>query len=66
MYITDNPILDFARHDAEQQSALNRLPKCADCGEPITDEHFYLINDEFICQSCLDENYKKCVDDYIA
>ena len=41
---TDDPIADFLAHDAEQQSKLDRLPKCDICGEPILDEYFYNID----------------------
>lgn len=62
---TDDPIADFLRHDAEQQRKLDRLPKCADCGEPVQDDHFYLINDEVICPNCLESNYRKEIEDYV-
>ena len=53
MYRTGDPISDFALHDREEQKWLEKLPKCADCGEPIQDDHYYLINDEPICPNCL-------------
>ena len=65
MYRTDDPIADFARHDAEQQRELNRLPKCYECGEPIQTDTCYEINDELICPECLKDNHRKWVDDYV-
>lgn len=56
----------FVQHDAEQQRKLERLPICADCGEHVQDDHFYLINDEVICPDCLDSNYRKAVEDYVC
>lgn len=50
---------------AEQQKKLDKLPHCADCGEPIQADRFYLINDEPICQDCLESNYMKWTEDYI-
>ena len=64
-YRTEDPLADFNRWDAAQESELSRLPKCADCGEVIQDEYFYLINDEPICEECLNLNYRKCTEDYI-
>ena len=58
-YRTDDPVADFHRYDAEHQKKLNKLPKCADCGEPIQDDHYYLINDEPICPNCLESGYRQ-------
>ena len=63
-YRTDDPLADFNRWDAEQQAALDKLPKCTECDEPIQDEHCYEINDELICEQCLNENHKKWTEDY--
>lgn len=62
---TDDPIADFLAHDAEQQSKLDRLPKCDICGEPILDEYFYNIDGTYICEECLKSEYRKCTDDYM-
>ena len=64
-YRTDDPLADFNRWDAEQQAALNKLPKCAECGEVIQSEICYEINDCYICEECLEENHRKWVDDLI-
>lgn len=65
MQITDNPLADFASWDAEKTAQLERLPVCADCGEPVQDDHYYLINDEVICPDCLESGYRKEIDEYI-
>ena len=52
-------------HDQEQEQALEKLPYCEICGNPIQDEHLYLINDEFVCQECLDRDFRKDVNDYV-
>ena len=65
MFRTDDPLADFDRYDAKQQRELDKLPVCVDCGEAVTDDHFYLINDEVICPDCLDAGYRKAVDDYV-
>lgn len=62
---TDNPLSDFNRWDAAQQKKLSRLPVCEYCGEPIQDEHFYLVNGEAICQDCLEREFKVRTDDYL-
>lgn len=62
---TDDPHADFDRWDAGQEKWLARLPRCSECGEPIQDDFFYLINDEPVCEECLNREYLKFRDDYI-
>jgi formylmethanofuran dehydrogenase subunit E len=64
-YYSDNPERDFLRHDAEQQRKLDRLPKCAYCGEPITTEECYEIGGNLLCPDCLVDRHRKWVDDLI-
>ena len=66
MFYTDGPLADFARHDAEQQAQLEKLPVCCECDEPIQDEHCYEINGEYICEECLNDNHRKVVDDIVC
>ena len=65
-FYTDNPLADFHNWDAQQQRKLDKLPKCAECDEPIQDDVYFLINDEPICSDCLNDNYKKRVEDYVG
>ncbi len=62
-FYTDDPLADFERWDAEQQDQLKRIPVCADCGHHVADDHYYLINDEVICPECLEDNYRKEIED---
>lgn len=48
----------WARHDAEQEARLAELPRCSECDEPIQDDFAYYINDEWVCDSCM-EQYRK-------
>ena len=64
-YRTDDPAADFDRYDAEQQKQLEKCPKCSMCDEHIQDEHYYEINDEVICEECLNDNFRKSVEDYV-
>lgn len=65
MYYTDDPLLDFDRWDRAQSKRLKQLPVCADCGDAVQDDHYYLINDAVICPDCMESGYRKDVDDYI-
>lgn len=60
MFYTDNPARDFAAWDADQQRKLDRLPECADCGNPIQDETAFYIDGEWICEDCI-EAYRRDV-----
>lgn len=64
MFVTDDPHKDFDRWDAEQTAALEKMPVCSYCGEHIQDDYLYEINDEVICESCLEQNFRKNVEDY--
>lgn len=58
MFYTDDPVADFHRHDAEKEDALALLPVCSECGKHIQDEHCFVINDEAICEHCMEENHR--------
>ena len=65
MFYSDDPIADFERHDAKQQAELDKLPRCCECDEPIQEEFCYEINGELICDSCMNDNHRKVVEDYV-
>ena len=48
----------FELHEEKMQRELEKLPECSDCGEKIQDSEAYYINDEWICENCMD-CYKK-------
>lgn len=66
LFYTSDPVADFVNHDREQAKRLERLPVCEVCGNPIQDEHLYLINDEFVCPACLERDFRKDTDDYVS
>lgn len=53
-------------HDAEKEKRLDKLPECTYCGSKIQDEFLYCINDEVICNDCLNDHFRKDVDDYVS
>ena len=54
----------WKQHDAEKQAELDKLPVCEYCGERIQDDYYFEINDECICEDCLNDNFRKSVEDY--
>ena len=63
MFYSDDPVRDFENYDRAQAERLARLPKCSVCDEPIQDDHYYLINGENVCPACLENEFRKEVDD---
>ena len=51
-------------HEAEQEKLLERLPKCRYCGEPIQDDHYFYIDGVIYCEDCLNEKYRRHIEDY--
>lgn len=62
---TSDPSRDYDRHDARQESRLKRFPRCGFCKQRIQDGYFYEIEDDFVCEECLAEHFRRSVDDYI-
>ena len=62
---TDDPIADWDRHCAQEERELARLPRCSECDKPIQEDYAYCINDELICEECLNRNFRKEVEDYV-
>lgn len=62
MFRTDDPIADFDRYDAEQEKRRDELPECDYCGERITDDYYYVINGDVICEDCLKKHFRQAND----
>lgn len=65
IFRSEDPLADFARHDAEQEAWLAKRPVCCYCEEHIQHDHYFDINGEAICPDCMDANYRKEIGDYI-
>lgn len=53
---------DFYReHERRQEEWLESRPVCGECGEPIQDDSAYYINNNWICNKCM-EDFKKYID----
>lgn len=66
MFYTDDPVKDFDRYDAEQTTKFKQYPLCSYCCAPIFDDYLYEFNDELICEDCLNEHFRKNVEDYMG
>lgn len=65
MPYTDDPLRDFLAHDAERQDALDRRPRCDNCGKPIQDEELYHILGCLFCAECMETEFKESTDKYV-
>ena len=61
MYRTDNPLRDFANHEAEQEEALKKLPLCEICEERIQDEYGICIDGTWYHEECFNNEYRKSI-----
>lgn len=55
MYIPDY-LDNWDAYDREREESLEQLPICSCCGERIMDDFCYVIDGDFICDSCMAEN----------
>ena len=55
MYYIPDYYDKWSEYSRQQEKALERQPLCNICGEHIQSEHCYKINDEIICESCMDD-----------
>lgn len=55
-----DPLDDFAAYDAHVSAELAKLPRCSHCDNPIQDDFCYEINDELVCEKCLNEQQGRC------
>lgn len=63
-YIPDYNDL-YAMHEARQERELRKYPKCAECGERITDEYLFDIEGVLYHEKCANDNFRKDVEDYV-
>lgn len=54
----------WLRYDDEKERRLTERPVCVECDNHIQDETAFYINDEWICESCMD-TYRRTVEDYV-
>ena len=57
MIWTGDPVGDWDRYCQIQEQELAKRQRCSECDEPITEDYCYCINDEYICEDCM-EQYK--------
>lgn len=59
MIYSDNPVADWNRKLEDEEDYVNKLPICEICGQHITDEEAFCIDDSWYCISCFEYEFKK-------
>ena len=55
---------DIRRRDKAEQDWEDSLPRCMRCGDPL-DTFLYEIDDEILCEGCMERKYRRNVEDYL-
>ncbi len=42
---------------------MNERPLCDICDQPVAGDHYYIINGDVICASCMEEYFRRELDD---
>ena len=53
-YVPDNYDM-WEAHETQREMEISRRAVCSDCGEPIMSDLCYYINDEYICETCMED-----------
>lgn len=61
-----DPIDDFLRRDMEIADEEEKYPACDVCGRTITDETYFEISGETLCEECMRDAYLRFTRDYIT
>ena len=61
----NDPDVDFMIQDLEQAREEARLPVCEKCGKPISDDYYFEIEGEILCEDCMIAKFRKSTEDYI-
>lgn len=54
-----------ALHEAEQERRIRCYPKCAECGNRITDDFLFHIDGDLFCEPCARDNFRKHTEDFV-
>jgi len=61
MFMSDDPVADHERWQAELARLEEEVPVCGYCNRPVQDDFYYEINDEPVCADCLEQHFKRQV-----
>lgn len=56
----------YEAYELQEYRRTLRLPRCAECDEPIDDDCCWEVNDEPVCDLCMRRNHRRCVDSWMT
>jgi len=62
--IPDNYDL-WREHERRQEQMLARCPVCEKCEKTIQDDFYFYIEDEILCEDCMQDRYMYRTEDYM-
>ena len=60
-----DPHDDFDRHDRDLARKEARLPVCERCLKRISDDFYWDMEGEILCEDCMNIRYRKYTEDFI-
>ena len=65
IFRSDEPYLDFVRHETATEKWLIQRPVCCRCNQFIQDDCLWFIHDDFYHEECAEDEFKRWTEDYI-
>ena len=65
IFVSDDPALDFARREAEEERWLATRPLCCVCNRPIQEDRLFDIDGNLYHEECAEDEFKKWSEDYM-
>ena len=60
-----DPDRDFDRYDRQMSQLEAKLPQCEKCCRPIHDDIYYEIDNEILCEDCMQDMYAGSTHDWL-
>ena len=64
MNVPDN-FSQWEAHERQQEALLDKLPECESCGKLIQDDYYFEIDNEILCEECMNQRYRKNTEDFV-
>ena len=65
MFYTGDPVYDAELHEEQRERYLCRFPRCAHCGEYITERKLFDLDGNLYHLDCAEMEFQKDTEDYI-
>ena len=55
----------WERHERECEARLARCPECEKCGKKIQSDFYFYIENEILCEGCMEDKYMRRTEDFM-